>query len=81
MRGPTQSQREPAPAPLTDARALLARPDIDAVSICLPDREHTEPRSPRPRRGKAILLEKPLAHDAAHAQAIVEAVEKERRRD
>ena len=26
----------------TDFRALLARPDIDAVSICMPDREHTD---------------------------------------
>ena len=33
-------------------------------------------RSPRPTAGKAILLEKPLAHDAATARRIVAAVEK-----
>jgi predicted dehydrogenase len=61
--------------PFTDAAALLARPDIDAVSICLPDREHTGTAVAAAAAGKAILLEKPLAHDAAHARTIVEAVE------
>ena len=57
-------------------RDLLDRPDIDAVSICLPDREHTEAAVAAADAGKAILLEKPLAHDAAHARAIVDAVER-----
>ena len=60
----------------TDFGALLARPDIDAVSICMPDREHTDVAVAAAQAGKAILLEKPLAHDAAHAKTIVEAVEK-----
>ena len=34
------------------------------------------PPSPRPKPKKAILLEKPLAHDTAHARIIVDAVEK-----
>ncbi len=59
-----------------DFHALLARPDIDAVSICLPDREHTEAAVAAAEAKKAILLEKPLAHDAAHARIIVDAVEK-----
>jgi predicted dehydrogenase len=59
-----------------DFQALLARPDIDAVSICLPDREHTEAAVAAAEAGKAILLEKPLAHDAAHAKEIVDAVER-----
>jgi predicted dehydrogenase len=61
---------------MTSFHALLARPDIDAVSICLPDREHTEAAVAAAEAGKAILLEKPLAHDAAHARIIVDAVEK-----
>ncbi len=65
-----------AAAPLTDAGALLARDDIAAVSICLPDRLHTEVAIAAAAAGKAILLEKPLAHDYDHARRIVAAVEK-----
>lgn len=61
--------------PLTSAAELLARPDIDAVSICLPDRHHTDVTIAAAKAGKAILLEKPLAHDALQAKRIVEAVE------
>ena len=59
----------------TDFTALLARPDIDAVSICMPDRMHLDAALAAAGAGKAILLEKPLAHDAATARRIVEAVE------
>jgi predicted dehydrogenase len=59
-----------------DPFVLLRRADIDAVSICLPDRLHTDLAVAASVAGKAILLEKPLAHDAAHARRIVEAVER-----
>ncbi|MHA1549213.1 MAG: Gfo/Idh/MocA family protein, partial [Alphaproteobacteria bacterium] len=62
-------------AVFADYRALLARPDIDAVSVCLPDRLHTEAAVAVAEAGKAMLLEKPLAHDLAHAKKIVAAVE------
>ena len=62
--------------PLTDAAALLGRTDIDAVSICLPDRLHTDVAIAGAEAGKAILLEKPLAHDYTHAKRIVAAVER-----
>lgn len=58
-----------------DYRELLARPDVDAVSICLPDRLHEDAAIAAARAGKAILLEKPLAQDAAVARRIVDAVE------
>jgi len=61
--------------PYTDFHALLSRPDIDAVSICMPDREHTAAAIAAAEAKKAILLEKPLAHDAEHARKIVDAVE------
>jgi predicted dehydrogenase len=54
---------------------LLARDDIDAVSICLPDRLHVEAAVMAARRRKAILLEKPLAHDHESARRIVDAAE------
>jgi predicted dehydrogenase len=59
----------------TDFVTLLARPDIDAVSICLPDRHHLDAALAAAAAKKAILLEKPLAHDAATARRIVDAVE------
>lgn len=59
-----------------DYRALLARPDLQAVSICLPDRLHEEAAVAAAEAGKAILLEKPLAHSAEAARRIVAAVER-----
>src|SRR4051812_34098293 len=56
----------------SDFQALLALPDLDAVSICLPDREHEGAALAASAAGKAILLEKPLAHSAEKAWNIVE---------
>ncbi|NGO55293.1 Gfo/Idh/MocA family protein [Allomesorhizobium camelthorni] len=58
-----------------DFSALLALPELEAVSICLPDRLHEAAAIAAAEAGKAILLEKPLAHDAATARRIVDAVE------
>ena len=58
-----------------DYRALLSRPDLEAVSICLPDRLHEEAAIAAAQAGKAILLEKPLAHTAEAARRIVAAAE------
>ncbi len=58
-----------------DYRALLAEPELQAVSICLPDRLHEDAAIAAARAGKAILLEKPLAHTADAARRIVAAVE------
>lgn len=57
--------------------SLLARQDIDAVSICLPDRQHEDAAIAAARAGKAILLEKPMAHDTPTARRIAQAVEEE----
>lgn len=58
-----------------DLRDVLALPQLDAVSICLPDRQHEDAAVAAAAAGKAILLEKPLAHDGAAARRIVDAVE------
>lgn len=58
-----------------DFRMLLARADIEAVSICLPDRLHEEAAIAAARAGKAMLLEKPMAHNTATARRIATAVE------
>jgi predicted dehydrogenase len=62
--------------PFEDLEELLALPGLDAVSICLPDRLHEAAATKAARAGKAILLEKPLAHSADAAVRIVEAVER-----
>ena len=56
-----------------DYKELLADPDIDAVSICLPNFLHEPVALEALARGKHVLCEKPLAVDADAAQRIVDA--------
>ncbi len=58
-----------------DYRELLARDDIDAVMIAVPDHWHQLVATEAARRGKDIYGEKPLAKTIAEQQAIVRAVE------
>lgn len=58
-----------------DYRELLAREDIDAVMIAIPDHWHALAAVEAARRKKDIYGEKPLAKTIAEQQAIVKAVE------
>ena len=58
-----------------DYRELLAREDIDAVMIAVPDHWHALVATEAARRKKDIYGEKPLAHTIAEQQAIVKAVQ------
>jgi len=60
----------------TDWRKLIARKDIDAVDICVPNDLHAEIAIAAAKAGKMILCEKPLARDAKEAMPMVRAVEK-----
>ena len=60
----------------TDYRELLARPDIDAVMIAVPDHWHELVATEAARRGKDIYGEKPLAKTIAEQQSIVRAVQR-----
>ena len=60
----------------TDWRALIARDDIDAVDICVPNNLHKEISIAAAEAGKMILCEKPIAMDVAEGKAMCEAVEK-----
>ncbi len=60
----------------TDWRKLLARKDIDAVDICVPNNLHCEIAIAAAAAGKMILCEKPLALNAAEGRTMVAAVEK-----
>jgi predicted dehydrogenase len=68
-------------ADLRDARRhaegllLIDDPDVDLVDICLPTPLHADHAIAALRRGKHVLLEKPLARTHADARRIVEAAE------
>ena len=56
-----------------DYRELLAREDIDVVSICTPNAQHEEMAIAALRAGKHVYIDKPLADDAAAADRIAAA--------
>ncbi len=53
--------------------ALLARGDIDAVFISTPHAQHGEQAAEAARRGKHVLLDKPMATSVAECDAIIDA--------
>jgi UDP-N-acetyl-2-amino-2-deoxyglucuronate dehydrogenase len=60
----------------TDYRQLLARDDIHAVSVCLPDYLHREVTVAAAAAGRHVLCEKPLARDLAEADEMIAACER-----
>lgn len=65
-----------ADAVFEDYRDLLAREDIAAVSICLPDFLHQEVAVAAASAGKHVLCEKPLALDLTGADEMVNACQR-----
>ncbi len=59
-----------------DFRELLARDDIDAVSIAVPDHWHGIISIAAAKAGKDIYGEKPLSHTLAEGRAMCDAVKK-----
>jgi predicted dehydrogenase len=53
---------------------ILADPEVDAVSICVPNNFHAEIAEAALRAGKDVLVEKPMAVSVAEAEALVAAV-------
>ncbi len=60
----------------TDWRKLIARDDIDAVDICVPNNLHADIAIAAAKAGKMILCEKPLAMNGEEGKRMVAAVEK-----
>jgi len=58
-----------------DYRALLARADINAVSIVAPNKLHFEIARDALQAGKHVLLEKPMALQRTHCDQLVELAE------
>lgn len=56
----------------TDAQALIAHPDVEAVLIAAPDRFHASLTQACIETGKPVLCEKPLALTFAEARQIVD---------
>ena len=63
-------------AAYADFREVLARDDIDAVSIAVPDHWHALIAVAAARAKKHIYSEKPLAYTVAEGRAMVDAVKK-----
>jgi len=57
----------------SDWKVVIADPDIDVVSVCLPNYLHTEVTLAALHAGKHVLCEKPLALDAASARPVRDA--------
>jgi len=62
-----------------DYREMMARKDIDAVMLAVPDNWHALTAIEAARNGKDIYGEKPLARTIREQQAIVKAVQKYKR--
>ncbi|MBI3117104.1 MAG: Gfo/Idh/MocA family oxidoreductase [Candidatus Hydrogenedentes bacterium] len=61
-------------AEYNDFRELIARDDIDAVSIAVPDHWHALIAVAAARAGKHLYSEKPLAYSIVEGRAMVDAV-------
>jgi UDP-N-acetyl-2-amino-2-deoxyglucuronate dehydrogenase len=57
-----------------DLAALLARDDIDVVSVCVPSGRHAEVGVPIAAAGKHLVVEKPIDVTLAAADRLIEAV-------
>ncbi|MCS7061361.1 MAG: Gfo/Idh/MocA family oxidoreductase [Anaerolineae bacterium] len=55
-----------------DYHELIARPDIDLISVCLPNALHAEASIAALQAGKHVLCEKPIATSSADAERMIE---------
>lgn len=61
------------PHAFKDYHDLLAMPEIDAVSVCLPNYLHAPVTIEALKAGKHVLIEKPMAKTAAEGEAMLAA--------
>jgi len=65
-----KAKRHGVPLQYPDYHELLANPDIEGVSICVPNRLHAPIAIDAFKAGKHVMLEKPMAMSAAQGEAI-----------
>jgi predicted dehydrogenase len=70
-RGREAADRYGVPVLVTDYRALIARPDIDVVSIALPNYLHAPVALAALRAGKHVMVDKPMTTSARDAARLV----------
>jgi len=73
-------QKVPAERCFADYRRLLRLKELDAVSICTPNRFHARQSIDALRAGKHVLCEKPMAMNARQAQQMVDEADKAKRK-
>ena len=66
-----KAERFGAPTVYTDYHELLAREDIDAVTLPLPDQVHAEIAIAAMRAGKHVLCEKPMTLDLDECKEMI----------
>ena len=59
-----------------DYRQILARPDVDAVLICVPDHWHDHIAIDALKAGKHVYCEKPMVHHIEEGHAVIAAHKK-----
>jgi len=62
--------------PTTDFEAMIARSDIDAVTICTASGEHALYGIPAAEAGKHVMVEKPIDISLENADRLIDACEK-----
>ncbi len=70
------AQRFGVPTATTDFDTILADPEIDIVDICTPNFLHAPLSIAALESGKHVLVERPIARNAAEAEKMVKAAEK-----
>lgn len=75
-RAEAQAEKFGIPKFFTDYQALLALPELDAVSVCAPNDLHAEMSIAALAAGKHVLCEKPMTNTLANAEKLVAAVNK-----
>ena len=70
------TQFAPEAAVYTDYKDLLKNKDIDAVSVCSPNRFHGVVTLAALKAGKHVLVEKPMAMSLVEARSMVAAAKK-----
>jgi predicted dehydrogenase len=78
-RGHEAARKFGVPGVASDYRTLLARVDIDAVTIALPNYLHAAVALDALRAGKHVMIDKPMATNARDAAQLAAAAKKRRR--